>query len=226
MQLQHNSLVALRSYHDKMSLYLSVFRNEQGVFLPAITDSGDLPMWRVQKVGGSTAQFIKEGETIRLCWRFSDQTCGFRDFCDDIYGRRRFTKPENVEDNLYLRTPFPGFERSDTLIPVKVTGQSIPNDLKIPGGNPGLAPSETPSISPDKPADSSSGSGQEHNGAAMVMSPSPSAKPILSKLSVIPDKGDYLKDSITYNLFDVTFRIDVIGELAQVYFFPSMRLAA
>ncbi|GIK01956.1 hypothetical protein Aspvir_005997 [Aspergillus viridinutans] len=130
-QLKHGSLVALRSCHDKMNLYLTIFRNEQGVVLPAITDSGELPMWRVQKVGGSTAQYIKEGEPIRLCWRFSDQTCGF------------------------------------------------------------------------------------HNGAAMVISPSLLTKPVLTRLNVIVDKGDNLKDSITYNLFNVTFRIDLIRNHAS-----------
>ncbi|KAK4870832.1 hypothetical protein LT330_000069 [Penicillium expansum] len=207
--LKHDSLVALRSYHEKMNIYLTVFRNEQGVVLPAMTDSGEFPLWRVQTVGGSSAQYIKEGDPIRLCWRFSDQTCGFRDFFNDVYGRRRFTKPEEIHDSLYLRTPFPGFQRADSIVPVQVQVKDPVNTGVIPNGIPDMV---TPAPSPGN----TPGSTTEQNGAAMVMSPSSSVKPILTKLSVIADKGDYLKDSLTYNLFDVTFRIDMIGNRPSV----------
>jgi hypothetical protein len=46
-----------------------------------------------------------------LCWEFSDQTSGFRDFFQDAYGRRRYTRPTEVESaTLYLKVPYPSFE--------------------------------------------------------------------------------------------------------------------
>ena len=60
---------------------------------------------------GADADRVKFGETIRLCWRFSDQLSGWRDYKEDLYGRRRFDKPPEVtEDALYLKAPFPRFE--------------------------------------------------------------------------------------------------------------------
>lgn len=94
---------------------LTVYRNQQGVFLPAISSSDDPSYWRIERVasggGGRSDARIKHGEEIRLCWRFSDQVSGFRDYCDDLYGRRRYTKPTECDfDALYFKAPYPRFE--------------------------------------------------------------------------------------------------------------------
>lgn len=98
-------------------------------------------------------------------------------------------------------------------MPVKVQVRDPVHTGVIPDGIPDMAPKSTPASSLDKPTAGATASSttKEHNGAAMVMSPSSSTKPLLTRLDVIGDKADYLKDSITYNLFDVTFRIDMIG---------------
>ncbi|OAA71782.1 Membrane attack complex component/perforin (MACPF) domain protein [Akanthomyces lecanii RCEF 1005] len=115
--LHHDSLVMLTSaagkgYKD--NVWLTVYRNAQGHFMPAMTSSGDASFWRVKKLNVSgQAHEISEGNTIKLTWRFSDQTAGFRDFYDDHFGRRTFSKPETVkEDELYLKLPFPGFQKT------------------------------------------------------------------------------------------------------------------
>lgn len=85
--------------------------------MPAITNQPDPVYWRVlkanAKAGGRDANQLKYGDPIRLCWRFSDQTSGWRDYVDDYYGRRRFDRPAELgknEDALYLKAPFPRFE--------------------------------------------------------------------------------------------------------------------
>ncbi|KAH0524200.1 hypothetical protein TsFJ059_009100, partial [Trichoderma semiorbis] len=111
------SLISLKSYSKDSELYLTVFRNEQGHYLPAITDAGAAPYWRVQKMQGGSRQngeLIRDSDHIRLCWSFADQRGGFRDYTDDVFGRRRFHVPEDEPENLYVKLPFPGFQRSDT----------------------------------------------------------------------------------------------------------------
>ncbi|KAK6526470.1 hypothetical protein TWF694_005056 [Orbilia ellipsospora] len=89
-----------------------VYRNQQGVFLPALSDSDDFQYWRIWKTDGkSTGEYIKEGDSIRLTWNFADQTTGFRDFSDDIFGRRRNQCPPELQsETLYLKLPWPRFE--------------------------------------------------------------------------------------------------------------------
>ncbi|WAO95448.1 Hypothetical protein NCS54_01307100 [Fusarium falciforme] len=121
--LTHESLVTIKSQASSTpgtSLTLSVYRNSQGVFMPAITNQPDPVYWRVLKVnaktGGKDANQLKYGDPIRLCWRFSDQTSGWRDYVDDYYGRRRFDHPAELGKNegaLYLKAPFPRFEALD-----------------------------------------------------------------------------------------------------------------
>ena len=91
---------------------LVVFRNQQGVFLPGMSSSDESQYWRILKVGAkSMRENIKEGDTIRLCWVFADQTTGFRDFVDDIFGRRRnHCPPELASKVLYPKLPWPCFE--------------------------------------------------------------------------------------------------------------------
>ncbi|KAI8653043.1 hypothetical protein NCS55_01287800 [Fusarium keratoplasticum] len=118
--LTHESLITIKSQAPSTpgtSLTLSVYRNAQGVFMPAITNQPDPVYWRVlkanAKAGGRDANQLKYGDPIRLCWRFSDQTSGWRDYVDDYYGRRRFDRPAELgknEDALYLKAPFPRFE--------------------------------------------------------------------------------------------------------------------
>lgn len=78
--------------------------------------SNDGPsFWRVQKNDPTSlpGDAIRDGDNIRLSWRFSDQTDGFRDFYDDTFGRRRFTKPDDASNTLYLKVPYPSFQLSD-----------------------------------------------------------------------------------------------------------------
>jgi hypothetical protein len=117
--LQDNSLVMLTSgsasQHND-DVWLTVYRNSQGHFMPAMTSSGDASFWRVNKdtsaTGASHGPEISEGNAIQLSWRFSDQTAGFRDFFNDTFGRRTFNRPEGVEDELFLKLPFPGFQKT------------------------------------------------------------------------------------------------------------------
>lgn len=117
-QLGHNSLVTVKSLafpEARYPLTMTVYRNAQGVFMPTISSSADPAYWRVCKMQsnstGADADRVKFGETIRLCWKFSDQLSGWRDYKEDLYGRRRFDKPPEVaEDALYLKAPFPRFE--------------------------------------------------------------------------------------------------------------------
>ncbi|KAF3403579.1 hypothetical protein F1880_009554 [Penicillium rolfsii] len=99
--LRDGSLICLKSYSKDSDLYLTVFRNEQGHYLPAISDAGAAPYWRVQKMQGSGRQ---NGHLIRD---------SFRDYMDDVFGRRRFHVPEDEPENLYMKVPFPGFQKSD-----------------------------------------------------------------------------------------------------------------
>ncbi|KAK6523188.1 hypothetical protein TWF694_006082 [Orbilia ellipsospora] len=110
--LSTESLISVKSWANEAFHHLTVYRNEQGIFMPAITDSYNPSVWRVEKLSGvAGSSIIKTGDIMRLCWRFSDQKSGFRDFQDDIYGRLRYTKPEEIaSDTLYFKVPWPRFE--------------------------------------------------------------------------------------------------------------------
>lgn len=89
---------------------LTVYRNAQGVFLPAISSTDEPSYWRIIKAQGATTEQLKSGEEIRLCWQFSDQPGGYRDYTQDCYGRRQRARPTDVPvDRLYLKVPFPSF---------------------------------------------------------------------------------------------------------------------
>ncbi|KAG8691309.1 hypothetical protein FRC11_005056 [Ceratobasidium sp. 423] len=112
--LVHESRVSITSLGSDLNPTLSVFRTEQGVFLPAMTSQDGPSYWRILR-SDPTARAgdpIRDGDTIRLSWRFSDQTAGFRDFYDDTFGRRRFSKPDESSDSLYLKVPYPPFQSS------------------------------------------------------------------------------------------------------------------
>ncbi|KAF2014344.1 hypothetical protein BU24DRAFT_463141 [Aaosphaeria arxii CBS 175.79] len=95
---------------------LAVFRNRQGVFLPAMTGSDELHYWRIAKVGAKrVGEKIQEGDQIRLCWLFKDQCTGFRDFSEDVFGRRRTQKPDDFDgEALFFKLPWPRFEQLQT----------------------------------------------------------------------------------------------------------------
>jgi hypothetical protein len=71
---------------------------------------------------------------------------GFRDYFDDAFGRRRYTKPDGVEDTLYLKVPFPRFEHSSsngmalvmstaaTTAPIIETVKILPTASEAAGG--------------------------------------------------------------------------------------------
>lgn len=89
-----------------------VFRNAQGQFLPAMSDRDEYQYWRVLKVNASNSgEALQAGDEIRLCWAFSDQTAGFRDYTNDAFGRRQANIPPDVRDDvLFLKVPWPRFE--------------------------------------------------------------------------------------------------------------------
>jgi hypothetical protein len=92
--------------------HMVVFRNAQGVFVPAISDRDEYQYWRIEKTaGGTVGEPIKGGDSVRLCWKFADQITGFRDYLDDAFGRRRNQCPPELESTtLYLKVPWPRFE--------------------------------------------------------------------------------------------------------------------
>ncbi|KAF4453765.1 hypothetical protein F53441_3591 [Fusarium austroafricanum] len=116
--LQDESVVMLtsaagQSQANKDNAWLTVFRNAQGQFMPAMTPSGEASFWRIKKAKTGDGPEISEGNTIKLKWRFKDQASGFRDFYEDSFGRRTFNRPDNVkEDELHLKLPFSGFQKT------------------------------------------------------------------------------------------------------------------
>ncbi|KAJ9652203.1 hypothetical protein H2201_009237 [Coniosporium apollinis] len=60
-------------------------------------------------------EHIKEGDEVRLCWAFSDQVTGFRDYTKDVLGRRNQCPPELESSVLYMKLPWPRFETQSIL---------------------------------------------------------------------------------------------------------------
>ncbi|KAJ9634366.1 hypothetical protein H2199_009024 [Coniosporium tulheliwenetii] len=110
--------------------HMVVFRNQQGVFLPAMSERDEYQYWRILKNGATAAgEHIKEGDEIRLCWAFSDQTTGFRDYSEDVFGRRRNQCPPELESSvLYMKLPWPRFE-SQMTDPKNKYGLPSPNSM-------------------------------------------------------------------------------------------------
>jgi hypothetical protein len=124
-QLGPNSLVCIKSCaptkHDKPGssapeLMLSIYRNAQGIFQPSIMSSDEPCFWRLERVSQqpyTSNESLRNGDEVRLTWRFSDQSAGFRDYYDDVYGRRSYTWPTDMSGSvLTFKVPFPRFELS------------------------------------------------------------------------------------------------------------------
>lgn len=83
-----------------------------------MSDSKDVHVWRVLKTGAAPGNKVNiaEGDQIQLAWCFQDQYCGYRDFTEDAFGRRRNTAPpESQSSTLYMRLPWPRFEPVESL---------------------------------------------------------------------------------------------------------------
>lgn len=117
-----------------------VFRNAQGLFVPAMSDRDEFQYWRILKDGGNPGEHIKAGDNVRFCWSFSDQTTGYRDYLDDVFGRRQTTPPPGAPDVLYLKVPWPRFEKKGDPVAMVMSFQSDVNNVitninTIPGTN-------------------------------------------------------------------------------------------
>ena len=94
-----------------------VFRNFQGEFLPGMSDSDEYQYWRIIKTDPSQPH-IKPGDEVRLIWDFQDQITGWRDFTQDVFGRRQVSPPTSTDGSaaikgpLFLKVPWPRFEVS------------------------------------------------------------------------------------------------------------------
>lgn len=129
--LAHGTRIILRARptDDKAPVsHMTVFRTAQGEFVPGMSDRDKYQYWRLLKAAGegSTApqpgEPIQAGDEIRLAWSFKDQTTGYRDYVDDVFGRRQ-TNPPTGEmpvasgsggdgEVLYLKVPWPRFENT------------------------------------------------------------------------------------------------------------------
>ncbi len=153
-----------------------MYRNAQGVFQPAISDSDEPSYWRIQAVGprGSSAAKAephRHGDAVRLTWSFADQPSGFRDYSGDVYGRRSYRRPAELgaHDTLCLKVPYPSFETM--------------------GGE----------------------------GVGLVLSPALTEEPVVQALRIRPvNEQEEREEKVerTYNLHDLTWRLDPVGELA------------
>lgn len=77
-----------------------------------MSDSDEAQYWRIMKRNGEGN--IKDGDEVRLCWSFADQTTGYRDFTEDVFGRRRMGAPPGAgleSGVLYPKLPWPRFEK-------------------------------------------------------------------------------------------------------------------
>lgn len=93
--------------------HMIVFRNQQGIFIPGLSDNDEVQYWRILSADEDAipGQHLRDGSHVRLCWRFQDQTTGWRDWVDDVFGRRRAIIPPGYDADavLYLKLPWPRF---------------------------------------------------------------------------------------------------------------------
>ncbi|KAJ5653740.1 hypothetical protein N7490_000743 [Penicillium lividum] len=180
IQLNAKSLVCIKSCAPvdlggvtatSPELMLSVYRNAQGSFQPTLMSSDERCYWRLQRVSTEPTadqESFRSGEEVRLTWALEDQSAGFRDYCDDLYGRRQFTWPASVGSSvLALKVPYPRFE-----------------------------PLNFPTIS-------------------LIMSSVLSKDPVLQPLEIRALANEAKPKVSVYNLHDLTFRLDLVGNEGQ-----------
>lgn len=107
-----------------------VFRNAQGEFVPAMSDSDEFQYWRIIKTEKSPAT-IRPGDEVRLCWDFKDQTTGWRDFTQDVFGRRQTSTPPDASGPLFLKVPWPRFENVGTPTSLIMSSDPALNTSKV-----------------------------------------------------------------------------------------------
>ncbi|KAI6791601.1 hypothetical protein KC363_g3337 [Hortaea werneckii] len=131
--LAHGTRIILRARptDEKAPVsHMTVFRTAQGEFVPGMSDRDEYQYWRLLKTGDGAAttaapqpgEPIQAGDEIRLAWSFKDQTTGYRDYVDDVFGRRQTNPPAEIPTTatggsgsdvvLYLKVPWPRFENS------------------------------------------------------------------------------------------------------------------
>lgn len=91
-----------------------------------MSDRDEMQYFRILKVGSTSQRRtpIKNGDEIRLGWAFKDQTTGFRDYKDDVFGRRQTERPVDVKSKvLYLKMPWPRFEARDVPNAMVMSGE-------------------------------------------------------------------------------------------------------
>ncbi|RMY73288.1 hypothetical protein D0863_03958 [Hortaea werneckii] len=137
--LAHGTRIILRAKptDEKAPVsHMTVFRTAQGEFVPGMSDRDEYQYWRILKTGEGTTvpqpgEPIQAGDEIRLAWSFRDQTTGYRDYVDDVFGRRQTGPPSDIPSTttnnttstggsgsgggdlvLYLKVPWPRFENT------------------------------------------------------------------------------------------------------------------
>ncbi|KAI7365466.1 hypothetical protein KC354_g4884 [Hortaea werneckii] len=134
--LAHGTRIILRARptDEKAPVsHMTVFRTAQGEFVPGMSDRDEYQYWRLLKTGDGAAtttaaaapqpgEPIQAGDEIRLAWSFKDQTTGYRDYVDDVFGRRQTNPPADIPKTaaggsgsdvvLYLKVPWPRFENT------------------------------------------------------------------------------------------------------------------
>lgn len=166
-----------KSAPQPAELALTVYRNAQGAFMPAITSTDEPCYWRLRRASdmspltnsavATKQESFKHGEEFRLTWSFADQSGGYRDYHHDVYGRRAFSRPADaVTDTLCLKMPYPRFEKSD-----------------------------------------------DNSGISLVLSPAFTSEPVVQPFRIrrTKEEGPGPDKEVNYNLFDLTFRMDCVG---------------
>ncbi|KAG7294218.1 hypothetical protein NEMBOFW57_004288 [Staphylotrichum longicolle] len=144
-----------KSAPQPAELALTVYRNAQGAFMPAITSTDEPCYWRLRRASdmspltnlsvATKQESFKHGEDFRLTWSFADQSGGYRDYYHDM--------------------PYPRFEKSDDNSGISL----VLSRLHLGARRPALQDPPTKEEGPG------------------------------------PDK------EVNYNLFDLTFRMDCVG---------------
>ncbi|KAK4184696.1 hypothetical protein QBC35DRAFT_466223 [Podospora australis] len=136
-------------------LSLTVYRNAQGLFMPAISSTDEPCYWRLRRLDDTSSlsastnkESFRHGESFRLTWSFADQASGYRDYTNDLYGRRTYQRPADMPlDTLCLKIPYPRFEGKDQDIGL-VLSPALTSDPIIQQMN--VLPTKAEGAGPDK----------------------------------------------------------------------------